>query len=60
MKYKINDVAVMVILDITTAHIGEYAHVRVIKIEDNDIFVEDSVGNTAWVTADYLDLEYKL
>ena len=55
MKFKVNDVAVMVYLDNTTAQIGEYSHVRILKIEGKDILIENSQGIQAWVTEDYLE-----
>ena len=55
MKFKVNDIALMVYLDSTTAQIGEYSHVRVLKIEGEDILIQNSEGFQAWVTEHYLE-----
>lgn len=53
---KVGDVAEIVMLDITTAEIGEYSSVRILEVDGTDILVADAEGNEAWVTVDHLEL----
>jgi hypothetical protein len=53
---KKNDIAEIVILDISTAHIGEYMSVKILKVVDNDVLISDAMGRKSWVTRDHLEL----
>ena len=53
--FTVGDVAEIVYLDISTANIGEYTHVRVIDTDGDDILVQDAYGRQAWVTPDHLE-----
>lgn len=54
-NYKVGDVAEIVVLDISTACIGEYVSVRVKDVQGADILVQDANGTKAWVTAHHLE-----
>lgn len=54
--FKKGDIAEVVVLDISTAKIGEYAHVRVLKVEGKDILISNAKGEQAWVTEQHLEL----
>lgn len=53
---KVGDVAEIVMLDITTAEIGEYSSVRILEVNGTDILVADAEGNEVWVTVDHIEL----
>ena len=55
-NYKVGDVAEIVVLDISTACIGEYISVRVKDVQGADILVHDAYGTAIWVTANHLEL----
>ena len=55
-NYKVGDVAEIVVLDISTACIGEYNSVRIKDIQGKDILVSDANGVEAWVTAHHLEI----
>lgn len=55
-KYTVGSKAVIVILDISTARIGEGQEVEILKIEEEDILVREKNGLVAWVTKYHLDL----
>lgn len=54
-NYKVGDVAEIVVLDISTACIGEYVSVRVKDVQGSDILVHDANGTEVWVTAHHLE-----
>ncbi len=54
-NYKVGDVAEIVVLDISTACIGEYASVRVKDVQGSDILVQGADGTEAWVTEHHLE-----
>ena len=54
-NYKVGDVAEIVVLDISTACIGEYVSVRVKDVQGSDILVQDAAGTVAWVTEHHLE-----
>ena len=53
-SYKVGDVAEIVVLDISTACIGEYVSVRVKDVQGSDILVHDANGTEVWVTEHHL------
>ena len=55
-NYKVGDVAEIVVLDISTACIGEYVSVRVKDVQGSDILVYDANGTEVWVTAHHLEI----
>lgn len=55
-RLKVGDVAEIVLLDISTAKIGEYTSVRILEINGSDLRVADSTGREAWVTVDHIEL----
>lgn len=55
-NYKVGDVAEIVVLDISTACIGEYVSVRVKAVAGVDILVHDAKGTEVWVTEHHLEL----
>ena len=55
-NYKVGDVAEIVVLDISTAYIGEYVSVRVKDVQGSDILVYDANGTEVWVTAHHLEI----
>ena len=54
-NYKVGDVAEIVVLDISTACIGEYVSVRVKDVQGSDILVQDAAGTAVWVTEHHLE-----
>jgi len=54
-SYKVGDVAEIVVLDISTACIGEYVSVRVKDVQGSDILVHDANGTEVWVTEHHLE-----
>lgn len=54
-NYKVGDVAEIVVLDISTACIGEYVSVRVKDVQGSDILVHDAKGTEVWVTEHHLE-----
>ena len=55
-NYKVGDVAEIVVLDISTACIGEYVSVRVKDVQGSDILVYDANGTEVWVTEHHLEI----
>lgn len=55
-NYKVGDVAEIVVLDISTACIGEYISVRVKDVQGADILVHNANGIEVWVTEHHLEL----
>lgn len=53
---KVGDIAEIVVLDTSTALIGEYKHVKILEINGADLLVCDAWGQEAWVTIDHLEL----
>lgn len=53
--FSAGDKAIIVVLDSSTAVIGEGSEVEVIKVEDSDILVEREESVQAWVTKYHLE-----